>query len=136
MGRLLFVATLGLVAIGISAWSQQPDYPAEDAGDAPDHAVARLSLMNGYVSVGRGDSGELAGASLNAPVVAGDRVLTGDGSRAEVQFDGANLVRLAPSSELRMGDLQYHRYQLQIAQDRGVDGHQKTPFRVSPYTQH
>jgi hypothetical protein len=49
-------------------------------------------------------------------VVAGDRVLTGDGSRAEVQFDGANLVRLAPSTEVRMGDLQYRRYQVQIAQ--------------------
>jgi len=116
MGRFLIVATVGLAAIGISAWSQQPDYPPADSGDAPDHAVARLSLINGYVSVGRGDSGELAGASVNAPVVAGDRVLTGEGSRAEVQFDGANLVRLAPSSELRMGDLQYHRYQVQVAQ--------------------
>ena len=116
MRRLLLVATLGLTAIGISAWSQQPDFPAEDSGDAPDHGVARLSLINGNVSVAQGDSGELAGAAVNAPVVAGDRVLTGDGSRAEVQFDGVNLIRLAPSTEIRMGDLQYHRYQVQVAQ--------------------
>lgn len=116
MSRLLIVATLGLAATGISVWAQQPDFRAEDSGDAPDHGVARLSLINGNVSVAQGDSGELAGAALNAPVVAGDRVLTGDGSRAEVQFDGANVIRLAPSTEVRMGDLQYRRYQVQIAQ--------------------
>src|ERR1700681_3127856 len=116
MRRFLIVATLGLAAIGLPAWAQQPDFPAEDSGDAPDHGVARLSLINGNVSVAQGDSGELAGATVNAPVVAGDRVLTGDGSRAEVQFDGVNLIPLAPSTEIRMGDLQYHRYQVQIAQ--------------------
>ena len=116
MRRLLIVATLGLAAVGIPARAQQRNFPAEEAGDAPDHGVARLSLINGNVSVAQGDAGELAGAAVNAPVVAGDRVLTGEGSRAEVQFDGANLVRLAPSTEVRMGDLQYHRYQVQIAQ--------------------
>jgi uncharacterized protein DUF6600/FecR-like protein len=116
MRRFLFVATLGLAAIGVLAWAQQQDFAPEDAGDAPDHGVARLSLINGNVSVAQGDSGELAGALINAPVVAGDRVLTGEGSRAEVQFDGVNLIRLAPSTEVRMGDLQYHRYQVQIAQ--------------------
>ena len=116
MRRFLLVATLGLAAIGVSAWAQQQDFPPEDAGDAPDHGVARLSLINGNVSVAQGDSNELAGAVMNAPVVAGDRVLTGEGSRAEVQFDGVNLIRLAPSTEVRMGDLQYHRYQVQIAQ--------------------
>ena len=116
MRRLLIVATLAVTAIGIPAWAQQRDFPPEDSGDAPDHGVARLSLINGNVSVAQGDSGEPAGAAVNAPVVAGDRVLTGEGSRAEVQFDGANLVRLAPSTEVRMGDLQYHRYQVQIAQ--------------------
>src|SRR5580765_3063240 len=96
MRRFLLVATLGLAAIGLPAWAQQQDFPPEDAGDAPDHGVARLSLINGNVSVAQGDSGELAGAAMNAPVVAGDRVLTGEGSRAEVQFDGVNLIRLAP----------------------------------------
>jgi len=118
MKRLLLVATLGVAAVGILLLAQQPDFPAaaEDSGDAPDHGVARLSLINGNVSVAQGDSSELAGAAVNAPVVAGDRVLTGEGSRAEVQFDGANVVRLAPSTEVRMGDLQYHRYQVQVAQ--------------------
>src|SRR5579863_5225727 len=116
MRRPLRIATLAMTAIGISAWGQQRDFPAEDSGDAPDHGVARLSLINGNVSVAQGGSSELAGAVVNAPVVAGDRVLTGEGSRAELQLDGANLVRLAPSTEVRMGDLQYHRYQVQIAQ--------------------
>jgi hypothetical protein len=113
---LVLVATLGVATVGVLLWAQQPDFPAEDSGDAPDHGVARLSLINGNVSVAQGDSGDLAGAAVNAPVVAGDRVLTSEGSRAEVQFDGANLVRLAPSTEVRMGDLRYHHHQVQVAQ--------------------
>jgi hypothetical protein len=116
MRRPLLLAMLGMTAIGGLAWAQQSDFPPADSGDAPDHGVARLSLINGSVSVAQGDSGELSGAAVNAPVIAGDRVLTGEGSRAEVQLDGANLVRLAPSTEVRMGDLQYRRYQVQVAQ--------------------
>ncbi len=72
--------------------------------------------MNGSVSVSHGDAGQMAGAVVNAPLVTSDRVLTGADGRAEVEFDGANLVRVAGSTELRMGDLQYKRFQVQIAQ--------------------
>jgi hypothetical protein len=71
--------------------------------------------MNGNVSVRRGDSGELVAAVVNAPLVAGDRVVTSDTGRAEVQFDFANLVRLGASTEVRLSELAYHRYQIQIA---------------------
>ena len=90
--------------------------PAEDQGDAPDRGVARISTMMGNVSVRRGDSGELvAAAMVNAPLVAGDRMVTSDTGRAEVQFDFANLIRLGPSTEVRLSELAYHRYQIQIA---------------------
>ena len=72
--------------------------------------------MNGGVSVAHGNAGELAGAAINAPLVTSDRVLTGANARAEVQFDAANMARLAPSTEVRMGELEYKRYQVQIAQ--------------------
>ena len=85
-------------------------------GDSASHGVARLSLMIGDVTVAHGNLGEMAGAVVNAPLLTEDRVLTGANGRAEVQLDGANLIRLAGSTEVRMGDLQYKRYQVQIAQ--------------------
>ncbi len=85
------------------------------AEETPGRGVARLSLLQGDVSVRRGDSGEWVAAAPNAPLVVEDRVLTGVNSQAEVQFDYANIVRLAPNSELRLGELEYRRYGLQVA---------------------
>ncbi len=88
--------------------------PDDPEADAPDRGVARISFIGGNVSVRRGDSGDLIAAAVNAPLTIGDRIETGDG-RAEVQFDSANMIRLGPSSEVRFSELQYHRYQIQIA---------------------
>ncbi|MEI9813365.1 MAG: hypothetical protein WDO18_12300 [Acidobacteriota bacterium] len=71
----------------VPAWAQNTD-----DGDDPDHGVARLSLLSGDVTVRRGDTGEVVAAELNAPLVALDHVLTGSGSRAEVQLDWANMI--------------------------------------------
>jgi hypothetical protein len=71
--------------------------------------------MNGDVSVRRGDSGEVVAAALNAPVVVEDQLLTGPDSRAEVQLDWANMVRLASMSEVRFSELENQHYQLQVA---------------------
>lgn len=77
--------------------------------------VARISLLNGDVSVRRGDSGDYVAAALNAPLVVQDRVVTGKGARAELQFDSANFLRLAQDTEVEMADLQFERYIVQIA---------------------
>lgn len=87
-----------------------------EAGDNPDYGVARLSLLNGEVSVQRGDTGEVVAGELNAPLVALDHVLTGPGSRAEVQIDWAHMLRLGPSSEIRLGELRDQDYQVQVAE--------------------
>jgi hypothetical protein len=89
--------------------------PGDDQGDAPDRGVARVSFMTGNVSVRRGDSGDLVAAVVNAPLTAGDRIVTAGDGRAEVQFDSANLIRIGPSSEVRLSELEYHRYQIQVA---------------------
>jgi hypothetical protein len=83
-----------------------------DAGNG----VARVSLMRGEVTVQRGDSGELTEAAINAPLVTGDRILTGPGSRAELQFDMANFIRLSANSEVRMMELRPERYLLAVAE--------------------
>lgn len=94
-----------------------------DEGDDPEHGVARLSLINGDVSIQRGDSGETIAGELNAPLVALDHVLTAQGSRAEVQFDWSNMIRLGPASEIRLGDLRDGNYLIQVAEGT-------TTFRV------
>ncbi len=86
---------------------------AED--DEPGRGVARLSLIYGDVSVRRGDSGDWVAASVNAPLVVEDHVLTGSGSRAEVQFDYANFLRLAADADVRLAALEQRRYQVQVA---------------------
>src|SRR5580700_5215338 len=92
------------------AWAQDPN-----AGDSPDHGVARLSIVQGNVSMRHGDLGELAPAGNNIPLVVTDRVVTGDAGRAEVQFDFTNMIRLAPSSEVRLSELEFKKYQVQVA---------------------
>ena len=111
MKRLIGVVVL---TSGLVVFAQQPFQ--DDSGDAPDHGVARLSLQNGNVSVTHGDTGDMVAAQVNAPLVASDRVLTGEGSRAEIQFDALNMIRLAPMTEVRMGELQYRRFLVQVAQ--------------------
>ena len=76
--------------------------------------VARVSLLNGDVSVRRGDNGDYVAAALNAPVMVQDSIQTGAGARAEVQFDVANMVRLAQNTEVHFTDLQNGRYQMQL----------------------
>jgi hypothetical protein len=83
--------------------------------ETPERGVARVSVVNGEVSVRRGDSGDWVAATVNAPLVVEDRVATGPASRAEVQFDYANMVRLASDTEVRLSELEYRRYQIQLA---------------------
>jgi uncharacterized protein DUF6600/FecR-like protein len=112
--KRLILATMLAATLG---WTQAPpEGDAQDNGDAPDHGVARISILNGNVSVRRGDSADLTPAALNAPIVVSDRLATGGGSRAEVQFDSSNMVRLGPQTEVRFGELAYRRYQVQLAE--------------------
>jgi hypothetical protein len=121
MERFSKLSAVLALALG-SVWGQaQPNYdPGQQPGPnpeqtRPDQGVARLSLMNGEVSVRRGDSGDVMAAVMNAPLMIQDAILTSSSSRAEIQFDAANLVRIAANSELRIADLQYGHAQLQLA---------------------
>ncbi len=111
------------VVAAVLAFLASPALQAQDEGDDPSRGVARISVINGDVSVRRGDSGDWVAAAVNAPLVVEDRLLTGANSRAEVQFDYANMIRLGSDSEIRLSQLEYRRYQVQVA--RGI-----TMFRV------
>ena len=107
-------------AVGFAQTAPPPDQPNDQPG-APDgqyeagRAVARISVLNGDVSVRRGDSGDVIAAAINGPVMAGDAILTGSSSRGEVELDFSNLIRFAPNSEVRFAGMDVKNFQLQIA---------------------
>ncbi len=78
--------------------------------------VARISLIHGDVSTQRGDSGDMAAAALNAPIVTGDKISTGDNARAEVQLDFANILRLNGRSQANIAGLTEKEIQIQVSQ--------------------
>ena len=114
LGNFQFLALTG--AMLALAGSLTPAR-AQDPDDLK-RGVARISLINGDVSVRRGDSGEWVAGVINAPLLTDDRVATGPNSRAEVQFDASNLVRLGANGELRLTQLESARFQMELA--RGV----------------
>ena len=85
--RVLALAGAVLVLSGtfVPVTAQEPDDLKR--------GVARISLINGDVSVRRGDSGEWVAGVINAPLLTDDRVATGPNSRTEIQFDASNLLR-------------------------------------------
>jgi len=100
--------------------SQYPQ-PGPQAGNAPAQAspepgAARISLIRGEVSTQRGDSGGWSAAALNAPMVAGDKISTGDNASAEVQLDFADVLRLADHAQAQIATLTRTAIQVQVAQ--------------------
>ncbi len=89
------------------------DSESDPAADRQ-HGVARISIAQGDVNVRRGDTGQLEAAAINAPLMASDHLQTSPGSRAEVELDYGNLIRLGPNTDVGFATLQYHRYQMQL----------------------
>src|SRR5262245_32709209 len=102
MRRLGILALLGLTWAG-TAWSQDPEPIVEDQPpvaqrsgdpaptvDAPGR-VARLSYMDGDVSLAPAGSEEWADAVLNRPLTTGDRVWVDRNGRAELQVGSASI---------------------------------------------
>ena len=97
-----------------------PDGQPEAQSDAqpqpqPPSAVGRLSVIHGQVSTMHGDGSQWVAGTVNTPVVPGDKVATADRSRAEVQLDPANVMRLDEHTEAQVADLQQNKIQIQLA---------------------
>ncbi len=105
-----------LVLTGAVVWMAGWATPAR-AQDPDDlkRGVARISLINGDVSVRRGDSGEWVAGVINAPLLTDDRISTGANSRAEVEFDSSNVLRIGGNAEVRLAQLESGIYHLEIA---------------------
>ena len=85
-------------------------------GTQNDQGVARVSFIHGDVTMQRGDSGDFSSVSLNTPLMAGDKVATGDGSRTELELDYANILRLDQHSQANIATLDNNRIQVQLGQ--------------------
>ena len=107
--RLLLLAG----AVVLAAGGVRPAH-AQDQDDQT-RGVARISLMDGDVSVKRGDASEWVAGVINAPLLSADRISTAPNSRAEVQFDSANLMRLGGNAMVNLATIEYGRYQLELA---------------------
>ena len=90
---------------------------AQDPDDQK-RGVARISIANGDVSVQRGDSSDWVAAMINAPLLTNDRITTGPNSRAEVQFDSGNALRIGGDAVVALSQLENNRYQMAV--DRGT----------------
>ena len=91
--------------------------PPARADDGAGVGVARISLIHGSVAVGRGDSSAPVAAALNAPVLGADYVTTGDGARAEIQFDSPTMVRLGANVQMRFTHIDAASRTMQLTQD-------------------
>jgi len=105
------VVAAALLTAGITpARAQDPDDQKR--------GVARISVANGEVSVRRGDAGEWVAAAVNAPLLTSDQISTGPNSRAEVQFDSGNALRIGGDAVVVLSQLEYNRYQMAV--ERGT----------------
>lgn len=75
------------------------------ADDAPPHRAARLSYLQGNVTVDHLDNTAGDPAQINMPLIEGARLTTGDDGQAEVEFEDGSVVRVTPNSSVGINAL-------------------------------
>jgi hypothetical protein len=122
--RILLIA-LAILSIGLlitvagraqeaAPDEQQQPGPPQEQPQAP-AAVGRLSVVRGQVSTMHGDGTPWSTATVNTPIILGDKLSTQDRSRAEVQLDPANMVRFDSRTEAQVADFQPNKINIQLA---------------------
>jgi Family of unknown function (DUF6600)/FecR protein len=106
---------LGVLPATSSAQANSPQgSPNQPVNLQP--GVARVSFIHGDVSSQRGDNGDWVAVTLNTPVVEGDRVATGQKSRAELQLDWADILRMSDNATAKVASLSRTNIQVQVGQ--------------------
>jgi len=76
--------------------------------------LARLSYIEGHVSLQYTSDVEWSAASINLPLEPGDRIYTGRDGRAEIEFDEGSVYRLAEDTDIEILSLNENLIQLRI----------------------
>jgi len=97
-----------------AAAQDDPTAPAASAV-AAGTGVARVSVIDGTLAIQRGDSSDSLAAAINAPILGGDYVISGDASRAEIQLDARAAVRLDGDVQMRFTFLDGNERSIQLA---------------------
>jgi hypothetical protein len=96
--------------------SDQQDASGPEQASETQQGVARVSQVQGDVSSQRGDNGQWVAVTVNTPISQDDRVSTGEKSRAELQLDFADILRLSDRSTARIAALNRTQIQVQVGQ--------------------
>jgi hypothetical protein len=124
-GTLFLAMDLTLGAQQAPPASQQPEeiptqqYPPQQGGPQQgqnETGAGRVSFLHGDVSTQHEGSSDWAAATLNTPVVNGDHISTGKDSRAEIQLDYANVLRMSGESTANIVNLSPQQIQVQVGQ--------------------
>ena len=113
---LLFgLAILSLSSASFVATMAQGNDSGDDVDPAEDMRVARISLIQDYVSMQRGDDDtQWFDGTVNTPLQTGDRLYTGDAGRSELQMGSSFFVRLDNRTGLDVVDLSSERSQFKM----------------------
>ena len=95
-----------IFATGFS-WTQDYSYPQNgpNGNEGYQGRVLRLSLVEGDVSLQHGPNEQWLDATINAPLLVGDRLWVGAQGRTEIEFDDGSYVRLASNSVFEIQQL-------------------------------
>jgi hypothetical protein len=114
-----FITALGTLGLAVLAagtlWAQQDGGDQPGAGDVdPPTRAARLSYVEGAVSVQPAGIDDWTAATINRPLTGGDQLWSDRASRAEIQFDTAT-VSIADSTSLALLNVADDGVQLQLS---------------------
>ncbi len=94
---------LGASAHKVNLPDDQSSYTVDDDDEPEVKArVGRISFIRGDAQVRRLESNEWEKATLNLPIVEGDEIAVGSGSRVEVQFDNYTHIRLDENAYIKV----------------------------------
>ena len=90
-----FLIFLGLVVCSVAVHAEGPAQAR----------AARLTFLQGTVTIDQAQGAAGLPAQLNLPLLTGTQVTTGDDGQAEVEFEDGSIVRLTPNSALSLDNL-------------------------------